>query len=86
MSLSLWAAEPAKEKGTPAVAKRILPPPPMVFRPVLELRHFHTLTCFVFKELNVFASSRLLAAYLNKLPPVARASLVPPLTRASPVL
>jgi len=57
MSLSLWAAEPAKEKGTPAVAKRILPPPPMVFRPVL-----------------------------NKLPPVARASLVPPLTRASPVL
>ena len=46
MSLSLWAAEPAILKGTPAVAKRILPPPPMVFRPDLGWRHFQTLLCF----------------------------------------
>lgn len=37
MSLSLWTADSAMAKGTPAVAIRILPPPPSVFTPVLEM-------------------------------------------------
>ena len=37
MSRSLWTADSAMAKGTPAVAIRILPPPPSVFTPVLEM-------------------------------------------------
>ena len=76
------------ENGTPAVAKRILPPPPIVFRPVLEFNQVVKF-CFIF---DVFVSMfcplpfPLPGAYLIKLSPVARASRVPPLTRASPVL
>ena len=43
MSLSLWTADSAMAKGTPAVAIRILPPPPSVFTPVLEMANSYNI-------------------------------------------